>query len=108
MPWALFCMQFDIKDKELELLGRLPGDAMIMLNLPTRDPSLVGRRLGQLRGLGLHPRCLDLQATGNRDVLVLAGRSAAKLSIERACKAVLAQAMAEWPSAGLLLRWSDS
>ena len=105
---ALFCMQFAIQDEEIELLGRLPADAMIMLNLPTRDPSLVGRRLGQLRRLGLHPRCLDLQATGSRDVLVLAGRLAASSSMERACKAALAQAVAEWPSAGLLLGWSDS
>jgi len=104
---ALFCMQFAIEEEELELLGRLPINALIMLNLPTRDTSLVRRRLGQLRGLGLHPTWLDLQATGSKDVLVLAGRSGASSSMERACKAVMAQAVTEWPSAGLLLKWSD-
>jgi hypothetical protein len=104
---GLFSMLFAIKDDELMLLGRLPPEAIVMFNLPTRDFSLVQRRLLKLLDFGLDSRLLDLQATGNRDMFVVAGRPTAEERLLFVREAILEKAAAEWPSAGLLLGWSE-
>lgn len=105
---SLFCMQFPIEKEELALLGQLPDEAIVMFNLPTRDSSLLERRLSSLLDCGLEPRVLNLQATGSRDVIVVAGRPMAEDILGLVRKNVLEQAMAEWPSAKPHLKWSKS
>ncbi|MBH5392094.1 class I SAM-dependent methyltransferase [Bradyrhizobium diversitatis] len=104
---ALFSMQFAIQEEELALLEQLPSKAIVMFNLPTRDRSLVDRRLWQLGSLGLRSRLLDLQATGNRDVIVAAGGQNDQAGLSLVSKAILERARVEWPSAALLLEWSE-
>ena len=104
---GLFSMQFAIEREELALLGRLPDEAVIVFNLPTRDRSLVERRFSQLQDLGLEPHRLDLQAIGSRDMIVVAGRTAARERLHLVKEASLKQAASEWPSARPLLAWSE-
>lgn len=104
---ALFCMQFGIEDAELALLAKLPDDAIVVLNVPTRDDELADLRLRQIAELGFRPSILDLHAAGARDMLVLAGRPEASNRLEAARAAALDAALLEWPSAGPELRWSE-
>lgn len=108
MAAALFCMQFAIEDEEIAIFGRLPARSIVMFNLPTRDNALFVTRLAQLRSVGLQPEVLDLQPTGSKDALVLAGRPEAGERLAAARAAALAQALAEWPSAGAQLGWAES
>lgn len=105
---ALFCMQFAIDEAELALLSKLPEDAIVVFNLPTRDDHLVDLRLRQVAELGLRTSVLDLHPAGARDMLVLAGRPAATIRFETARAAMLNAALTEWPSAGPELGWSES
>ena len=104
---ALFSMQFEIEDAELALLARLPADALIAFNLPTRDKALVEGRLRQVQGLGFATSTLDLHRADVNDLLVLAGRSAAEPRSRAARAAALAAAKAEWPSAAPDLGWTE-
>ena len=107
MAVALFCMQFAIEDEEIALLGRLPAHSVFMFNMSTRDNVLIERRLAQLRSVGLPSEVLDLQPTGSKDALVLAGRPEASEHLAAARAAALAQAVAEWPSAAAQLGWAE-
>jgi hypothetical protein len=107
MAVALFCMQFAIEDDEIALLRRLPPHSFFLFNLPTRDDVLIERRLVQLRRVGLLSKVLDLHPTGNKDVLIVAGRPEAGEHLAAARAAALAQAVTEWPSAAAHLGWCE-
>ncbi|MEI9414453.1 class I SAM-dependent methyltransferase [Mesorhizobium sp. Cs1321R2N1] len=107
MVVALFSMQFAIEAEELALFGQLPPEAVIMFNLPTRDLSLVERRLFRLRHLGLATNWLDLQATGTWDGIILAGRPTAGERLVLVSEAVLEQVIAQWPSGAQNFAWLE-
>lgn len=105
---ALFSMQFELSQQTLNLLGRLPPDALLLFNLPTRDEILVQRRLDQLATFGFDAKVLDLEVTGAHDRVVLAGGSEAEARISAAQGAALAQASKEWPVLAAKFRWVDA
>ncbi|MDQ1159581.1 hypothetical protein QE385_003978 [Sphingomonas sp. SORGH_AS 950] len=104
---ALFSMQFAIDNTELGLLSKLPADALVAFNLPTRSDELVELRLRQFAELGFSTSILNLHPTGARDIFVLAGRPAAAARLHVARVAALDAALIEWPSAGPELGWAE-
>lgn len=105
---SLFTMQFAISDETLHLLERIPKDAIVLVNLPTRDSALAERRLSEISGLGFFVSILDLEATGVHDRFVLAGKTGTENLLTTAQTAALAQARIEWPSVGATFRWEDT
>lgn len=105
---ALFSMQFELGQETLNLLGRLPPDAILLFNLPTRDDMLIERRLDQLNTLGFELKILDLEATGAHDRLVLAGRLRAESRMSAAQEAASVQASMEWPALAATFVWATA
>lgn len=70
---ALFALQFRVPSKTFARLATLAPRAVLLVNIPSRDETLVQERIGLLVECGYSSTSFSLSAVGAHDTLVVGG-----------------------------------